>query len=65
MKGYLYYTDFLDLSNPDSFKKDVRLNEKFSSEQANVLKAKSKFEQYNVDLVGGDTVSSTGGLLFQ
>ena len=50
MKGYLYYSEILDLTNPDSFKKDVKLNEKLSVEQSNILKAKSKFEDYNNDL---------------
>ncbi|MCF8370838.1 MAG: OmpA family protein [Bacteroidales bacterium] len=50
MKGYLYYTDILDLTNPDSFRKEVTMNEKLSGEMANIKKAKAKFEEYNVDL---------------
>lgn len=50
MKGYLYYTNIIDLTNPDSYRKEITMNEKLSGEIANLVKAKTKFQEYNFEL---------------
>ncbi|MFC2086202.1 OmpA family protein [Bacteroidota bacterium] len=50
MKGYLYQTDILDLTNPDSLLSDETLNDKLVSEVANIIKYRKNFELYNAEI---------------
>ncbi|MBN2519979.1 MAG: OmpA family protein [Bacteroidales bacterium] len=50
MKGYLYYNEILDLSNPDLYKTEATLMEKLQSELSRIKNAREKFDQYNSEL---------------
>jgi outer membrane protein OmpA-like peptidoglycan-associated protein len=50
MKGYLYYTDILDLTDPSKFMERTTIQDKLRLEAANVREAKQKFDDYGEEL---------------
>lgn len=50
MKGYLYYTDILDLTNPDQFLTKQYIQDKLIKEIDNIKKSKERFDGYGIEL---------------
>jgi OOP family OmpA-OmpF porin len=50
MKGFLYFTDILDLTNPAAFMEKTTIQDKMRLEQANVREAKQRFDDYGKQL---------------
>ncbi|KAA3609781.1 MAG: hypothetical protein D8M58_08955 [Calditrichaeota bacterium] len=50
MKGYLYYSDLLDLRNPDDLLEQQTINQLLSKEVQNIRKAQSRFNELNGEL---------------
>ncbi|NOZ46556.1 MAG: OmpA family protein [Chlorobi bacterium] len=50
MKGFLYYTDILDLTNDSLWQTDETFNDKIASEVNNINKYKRYFDEYSIQL---------------
>lgn len=50
MKGYLYYSSVLDLSDPDLFRKKEPFNQKLESKRNEINRLQSKIDRLNNDL---------------
>lgn len=49
-KGFLYYTDVVDLTNPDQYVAKQYIQEKMAKEMANIKAIKEKLDSYNLEL---------------
>lgn len=50
MKGYLYYSDLLDLRNPDELVEKQTINQILATEVSNIETARKNFQEYNMKL---------------